>query len=445
MRADLPPGPSYPSLVHAIGFWTRPLAWLEHNRARYGKRFTTRFPLSPHFVILSEPDELKQVFTAPPDVLHPGQGARILEPIVGKNSVLLLDEDAHMSQRKLMLPAFHGKKMAALDGLMTEVAEREVASWPGGEPIALHPRMQRLTLEIILRAAFGLDPGPRLDALRDALAEMLKFGEQPIGLVPLPTEGPVADALSKIPALARFDRMQAVADELIFEQIAERRAEGGEDRDDVLAMLLAARHEDGSPMSDQELRDELMTLLVAGHETTASSLAWAFTVLPRNPEVLATLTDEVRAGDGDEYVTATIHETLRARPVLPNAQPRFTVKPITVGGFDYPEGVCLVPNAYLVHHDADVYADPYVFRPERFLDEGPGTYTWIPFGGGRRRCLGASFAMAEMKLVLQTVLSTHEVRADGAVEGPRRHNITIRPAGGARTVLGARQREPAVA
>jgi len=445
MRADLPPGPSYPSLIHAIGFWTRPLAWLERNRERYGKKFTTRFPLSPHFVILSEPDDLKQVFTAPPDVLHPGQGARILEPIVGKNSVLLLDEDAHMSQRKLMLPAFHGKKMAALDGLMTEVAEREVASWPGGEPIALHPRMQRLTLEIILRAAFGLDPGPRLDALRDALAEMLKFGEQPIGLVPLPTEGPVADALSKIPPLARFDRMQAVADELIFEQIAERRAEGDQDRDDVLAMLLAARHEDGSPMSDQELRDELMTLLVAGHETTASSLAWAFNMLPRNPEVLATLTDEVRSGDGDEYVTATIHETLRARPVLPNAQPRFTVKPITVGGFDYPEGVCLVPNAYLVHHDAEVYDDPYTFRPERFLDEGPGTYTWIPFGGGRRRCLGASFAMAEMKLVLQTVLSTHDVRADGAVEGPRRHNITIRPAGGARTVLGAREREPAAA
>ena len=236
-----------------------------------------------------------------------------------------------------------------------------------------------------------------------------------------------------------------MADRLIFEQIAERRAEGDQDRDDVLAMLLAARHEDGSPMSDQELRDELMTLLVAGHETTASSLAWAFTVLPRNPEVLATLTDEVRSGDGDDYVTATIHETLRARPVLPNAQPRYTVKPITVGGFDYPEGVCLVPNAYLVHHDADIYQDPYAFRPERFLDEGPGTYTWIPFGGGRRRCLGASFAMAEMKLVLHTVLADRDVVADGAVELPRRRNITIRPAGGARTVLGPRQREPAVA
>ena len=388
MRADLPPGPRYPSLIHALGFWTRPLAWLEHNRARYGKRFTTRFPLSPYFVIISEPDELKQVFTAPPDVLHPGEGARILEPIVGRNSVLLLDEDAHMSQRKLMLPAFHGQKMQALDGLMTEVAEREVASWPQDEPIALHPRMQRLTLEIILRAAFGMDPGPRLDALRDALAQMLEFGDQPISLIPLPTEGPVADVLSRVPAISSFQRLQAAADGLIFEQIAERREQDAADRDDVLAMLLAARHEDGSPMSDQELRDELMTLLVAGHETTASSLAWAFSVLPRNPEVLRTLAAEVRSGDGDAYVTATVHETLRARPVLPNAQPRFTVKPITVGGFDYPEGICLVPNAYLVHHDPDVYEDPYSFRPERFLEEGPGTYTWIPFGAGAAAAWG---------------------------------------------------------
>jgi cytochrome P450 len=451
-RPDLPPGPAYPSLVQAVGFWTRPLAWLEQCRERYGKRFTIRFPLSPHFVIVSDPAELKQIFTAPPDVLHPGQGARVLEPIVGRNSVLLLDEDAHMSQRKLMLPAFHGQKMAAMGDLMAEVTQREVAAWPGDEPIELHPRMQRLTLEIILRAAFGLDPGERLDALRDALAQMLEFGDQPISLVPLPTEGPVAGALSHLAPLKRFKQLQAAADRLIFEQIAERRSEGGEDRDDVLAMLLAARHEDppcggqaARGMSDQELRDELMTLLVAGHETTASSLAWAFSVLPRNRDVLATLTDEVRAGRGDDYLTATIHETLRARPVLPNAQPRFTVRPITVGGFDYPEGVCLVPNAYLVHHDPDVYADPYAFRPERFLEEGPGTYTWIPFGGGRRRCLGASFAMAEMKLVLQTVLAERDLRADGAMELPSRRNITIRPAGGARAVLGSRAREPVVA
>ena len=166
-------------------------------------------------------------------------------------------------------------------------------------------------------------------------------------------------------------------------------------------MLLEARHEDGSPMSDQELRDELMTLLVAGHETTASTLAWAFSLLPHHPEVLGRLTEEVRDGDGDEYLDATINETLRHRPVLPNAQPRLSEEADPVGDWDYPPGVCLVPNAYLIHHDADIYDDPYAFRPERFLEEGPGTYTFIPFGGGRRRCLGASFAMVEMRLVLR--------------------------------------------
>ncbi len=445
MRAELPPGPRLPPLIQGMGFWSRPLAWLERCRAKYGRRFTTRFPLSPYFVILSDPDEVKQVFTAPPDVLHPGQGARILEPLVGSNSVLLLDGDAHMGQRKLMLPAFHGQKMAALSGLMAEVAEREVGSWPRGETVELHPRMQRLTLEIILRAAFGLDPGPRLDALRDTLAPMLELGDKPISLVQLPTEGPVAAALSRLPTLARFERLQAAADALIFEQIAERRASDDQDRDDVLAMLLGARHEDGSPMSDQELRDELMTLLIAGHETTASSLAWAFAILPRHPEVLATLTDEVRSGAGEDYLDATIHETLRARPVLPNAAPRLVVEPIEVGGFSYPEGVCLVPNAYLIHHDREIYPDPYSFRPERFLDEGPGTYTWIPFGGGRRRCLGASFAMAEMRLVLREVLASCDLRAGGATERPRRRSITIYPGGRASTVLSPRVAEPALA
>jgi cytochrome P450 len=199
-------------------------------------------------------------------------------------------------------------------------------------------------------------------------------------------------------------------------------------------------------MSDQEIRDELMTLLVAGHETTASTLAWAFATLPRNPRVLARLEDEIRAGEDEAYLTATIQETLRRRPVLPNAAPRLVAQPIEVGGWEYPAGVCLVPNAYLLHHDADVYEDPYAFRPERFLDEAPGTYTWIPFGGGRRRCLGASFAMVEMKLVLRTVLGGCELRAGGdRPEVARRRNITIRPGQGGRAVLGERTREPALA
>jgi cytochrome P450 len=438
MPAGIPPGPRWPSSVQGVAFWSRPLAFLERCRARYGKRFTIRLPLAPPFVLLADPAEVKEVFTAPPEVLHPGQGAAVLEPVVGTNSVILLDESAHMEQRKLMLPSFHGEKMARLSGLMSEVAEREIASWPRGEPIELHPRMQRLTLEIILRAVFGLDPGPRLDALRERLGAMLAFGDRPISLLPIPPESIAGRIAQRVGPFVKFLRLQEQADRLLFELIDERRAEAGE-RDDILGMLLGARHEDGTPMSDQELRDELMTLLVAGHETTASTLAWAFARLPHHPEVVGRLTDEIAAGDGDAYLTAAIQETLRRRPVLPNSAPRLVVQPIEVGGWEYPVGVALVPNAYLIHHDPELYPDPYAFRPERFLDESPGTYTWIPFGGGRRRCLGASFAMVEMKIVLRAILSACELRrADGVIELARRRNITIRPAGGARTVLDER-------
>jgi cytochrome P450 len=439
MRSDLPPGPRSPSLFQAIGVWKRPLAYPERLRARYGKRFTTRFPGSPPFVILSDPEEIKEVFMAPPDVLHPGEGARVLEPLVGKNSVILLDEAAHMEQRKLVLPAFHGEKMARLSGLMAEVGEREVDSWPRETSIPLQPRMQRLTLEIILRAVFGLDPGPRLDALRQRLSDLLAFGDRPISLTPPPDpDGRLARILERFGPFAEFVRLQQEADALLFEQIDERRNGNGE-RDDVLAMLLEARHEDGSPMSDQELRDELMTLLVAGHETTASSLSWAFERLTREPRVLARLVDELDT-DGEAYLVATIQEILRHRPVLPNVEPRLVKSPFEVGGWTYPPGVCLVPNAYLVHHDPEIYPEPYEFRPERFLDEPPGTYTWIPFGGGRRRCIGASFAMLEMQIVLRTVLAhcALEPARDGAEHASRR-NITIRPGRGALTALGDRQ------
>jgi cytochrome P450 len=418
--------------------WKRPRAFMERCRRRYGKRFTVRVFASPPFVMLADPDEVKVVFTAPPEILHPGEGAKVLKPVVGTNSVILLDESAHMEQRKLMLPAFHGEKMARLQGLMAEVAEREVASWPAGEPIELHPRMQRLTLEIILRAVFGLDPGERLDALRAALSRMLAFGDRPLSLFPPPKEGGQVEwMLERVGPFAPFVRDQQEADRLIFELIDERRAgDGTAERDDVLTMLLAARHEDGSPMSDDELRDELMTLLVAGHETTASALAWAFERLSREPAVRERLMEEVAAGDGDAYLTATIHETLRRRPVLPNAAPRLVKRPIELGGWTYPAGVCLVPSVYLIHHDPEVYADPYAFRPERFLDTKPGTYTWIPFGGGRRRCLGASFAMQEMKVVLRAALGARRlVPAANRFETVRRRNITIRPALGARAAF----------
>jgi len=375
---------------------------------------------------------------APADVLHPGEGSRVLEPLVGKNSVILLDEGPHMEQRKLVLPAFHGEKMARLGGLMAEVAEREVESWPGGGSIPLQPRTQRLTLEIILRAVFGLDPGPRLDALRERLSELLAFGDRPISLMPPDPDGLLVRILERFGPFAEFVRLQQETDALLFELIHERR-EGSSERDDVLAMLLEARHEDGSPMSDQELRDELMTLLVAGHETTASSLAWAFERLARQPRVLSRLVGELDT-DGDAYLVATIQETLRRRPVLPNVEPRLVKTPFEVGGWMYPVGACLVPNAYLIHHDPEIYPDPYEFRPERFLDEPPGTYTWIPFGGGRRRCIGASFAMLEMQIVIRTVLTHRELQPtqDGAEHASRR-NIAVRPDRGAVTALSERR------
>ncbi|HVG76412.1 MAG TPA: cytochrome P450 [Thermoleophilaceae bacterium] len=427
----LPPGPRMPRTLQTVAWWNRTVPFLERCRERYGKRFTMRLLQTPPFVHHSEPEHLREIFTAPPEVLHPGEGARILEPVVGVNSVILLDERPHLSQRKLMLPAFHGEKMKRLSGLVEEVAEREVERWPTQEPVPLHPRLQALTLEVILRAVFGLDSGARLDALRNRLAGILEYGARPSSMLPMFQRGR---------RWRQFAQARGEADALIYETIDERRANGGEDRDDILAMLLSARHEDGSPMSPVELRDELMTLLVAGHETTASELAWAFERLTRTPDVLERLTAEIDSGDGDAYVTATVYETLRRRPVLPNAAPRLVMEPIEVGGWRYEPGVCLIADSYLLHHDPDVYPDPYAFRPERFLDEQPGTYTWIPFGGGRRRCLGASFAMLEMKIVLRAVLAQNELApAAPGEEGARRRSITLSPRAGSRAVLRARR------
>jgi cytochrome P450 len=453
MPAKLPRGPRLPRTLQTIAWWNRTVPFLERCRERYGKRFTMRLLQTPPFVHHSDPEHIRELFTAPPEVLHPGEGARILEPVVGANSVILLDERAHLSQRKLMLPAFHGEKMQRLSGLMQEVTEREVARWPKDEPISLHPRLQALTLEIILRAVFGLDSGERLDAMRDRLTNILEYGARPASMLPMFQHGK---------AWRDFMRGREEADAMIYETINDRRGNterhpgargtapgfAKSDRDDVLAMLLDARHEDGSPMSPAELRDELMTLLVAGHETTASELAWAFERLTRTPEVLAHLTEEIDSNGDDAYVTATVHETLRRRPVLPNAAPRLVTEPVEIGGWRYEPGVCLLADSYLVHHDPDIYPDPYAFRPERFLDQQPGTYTWIPFGGGRRRCLGSSFALLEMKIVLRTVLAQNELApAAPGDEGARRRSITLSPKAGSRAVLRARRpaRVPAAA
>jgi cytochrome P450 len=423
-----------PSALQTIGWWSRPTAFVERCRARYGDRFTIRLLGQSPFVIISDPEQIKQIFQAPPEVLHPGEGARILEPVVGPHSVILLDEGPHLRQRKLLLPAFHGERMQRLSGLMSELAEREVASWPLEQPVALHPHLQKLTLEVILRAVFGLERGSQLDELRELLTEVLAFSESPLSLLP-----PAQRLLKGRGPVGRMERIGAQADELIFGLIEERRDEHG-DGEDVLSLLLGARDEDGEPMTRAELRDELVTALVAGHETTASQLAWAFERIAREPAVQRSLHAELDEDSDDAYLTATVNEILRRRPVLGNAEPRLVKQPVEIGGIRYEPGIVLFASAYLVHHDPAIYPDPYGFHPERFLGQSPGTYTWIPFGGGRRRCIGASFALLEMKLVLRAALARHELQPAGVPEVTRRRGIAFSPSGGSRVILAQRSR-----
>jgi cytochrome P450 len=312
---------------------------------------------------------------------------------------------------------------------MAEVAAEEIESWPCGEPYAVRPAMQRITLEVIMRTVFGVQDGARRERLRRMLSNLLEWGSNPSRMAMLATLGP-----QRIGRLGMFQRVRAPADELIYEEIRSRReASDLEERDDVLSLLLQARHEDGSPMSDEELRDELMTLLVAGHETTASSLAWAVERSVRTPGVL----ERLRDGD-DEYVDAVCKETLRLRPILALVLRRLT-EPMEIGGVELPAGVNLAPCIYLVHRRPDVYPDPYAFRPERFIEQPAGTYTWIPFGGGVRRCLGASFALFEMRVVLRELVARLELRAaDARPERITRRAITLVPERGGEVVVSRR-------
>jgi cytochrome P450 len=411
--------------------WSRQAQWLlEQSRARFGRMFTIKMAYEGDWAVLSDPELVKQVFTGDPRVFHAGEGNQILRPFLGDNSVLVLDEKKHIAQRKLLLPPFHGERMQAYGEKMSEIAGREIESWPTGTPYKLRPRMQAITLEIIIETVFGVHAGERMDALRAALRTFLDLTTNPRLLLPALTIGP--DRMTRTRAFRR--RVEPV-DKLIAEEIADRRAaEDLAEREDVLSMLLLARHEDGSPMSDAEVRDELLTLLVAGHETTATALSWAMERLTRHPEKLERLRAEVEAGE-EAYLTATIQETLRLRPVIVVVLRRLT-EPVELGGYELPAGVSVAPCIHLLHRDPQIYPEPERFLPERFLDNPPGTYTWIPFGGGVRRCLGAAFAQFEMAVVLRELVHRRQVQpADPAPERPFRRAITETPRHDATVVL----------
>jgi cytochrome P450 len=416
------------------GIWFRRAQWLMSQcTARFGETFTLRIFHEGSWVMLSNPEHVKQVFTGDPRVFHAGEGNRVLLPILGPNSLLLLDEREHLEQRKLLLPPFHGERMQRYGGLMREIAAGEIERWPRGEPYRLRPRMQAITLEIILRAVFGLEQGERLEDLRLELRRLLDLLTQPQMLLLPMLLGP-----ERLARMALFHRLRARVDELIYAEVAERRrAPDVHAREDILSMLLEARHgDDGSPMRDQELRDQLLTLLTAGHETTATALSWAVERLIRHPDKLARLTEELDAGE-NRYLEAVVTETLRLRPVISIVARRLR-EDVEIGGWQLPAGVTVAPSIYLVHRRPEIYPDPERFEPERFLEgRQPGTYTWIPFGGGVRRCIGGSFAHFEMQVVLAELVRRRRLRPNHP-ESERvfRRAITETPRRDAEVVLG---------
>jgi cytochrome P450 len=435
MCVTLPPEPKSSPLVQTLRWAFRPLPFMQDCRERYGESFSVRFlGFERPMVMISDPAAIKALYTERAHGLPPGRNI-VLEPVLGSKSVLLLEGAEHLARRRVMLPPFHGERMRAYEPVVEEIVGAEIDSWPIEREFPVHSRMQAITLEVILRVVFGVSEGPRLDRLREMLATVLNETASPTAqLVGLATRrfggrGP----------WARFEGQLKAVDELLLAEIAEHRERPDlEQRDDVLSMLIQARFEDGEAMSDTELRDQLMTLLLAGHETTATALAWSFDLLLRHPEPLRRLRESLQAGE-DEYLRATISETLRLRPVVPLAGRRLATE-LEADGLTLPAGTDVTPAIWLAHTRADVYPEPFAFRPERFLDGAPDTYAWIPFGGGVRRCLGASFAEFEMRIVLREVLTRCELRkASPLPEKTGRRNITLSPRDGTPVVVTARR------
>jgi cytochrome P450 family 135 len=427
----LPPGPSLPSPLQTLRLMARPVPLLERTRREFGDTFTLRTTPVGEMVFVSDPESIKAMFAADRiNTIAPGRNI-ILAPLLGPDSLLLMEDERHLSRRKLMLPPFHGERMRAYEEVMREATEQEMAQWPRGAEFSLHSSMQEITLEVIMRAVFGVHRGRR-DDLRQALLDILAAVRSPA------TFGITLPFVKELPRFRAVARRIDDADALLRSEIAEHRADPGlEERDDILSLLVTARDEEGEGMGDTELRDQLMTLLLAGHETTATALAWAFELLFRRPDALERLVDEVRGGEETTYLDAVIEETLRLRPVVPFVG-RTLRQDMTIDGFDLPSGTDVFPAIYLAHTNPKSFPEPYAFRPERFIEGSTDTYSWIPFGGGTRRCIGAAFAQFEMRVVLQTVLSRFDLRAASAEPQKMvRRNVTLSPHGGTPAVVAA--------
>jgi cytochrome P450 family 135 len=428
----LPPGPRLAPL-EAVRFMRDPIAYLTKLQRRHGDAFTVPFPSIGRMAYFAHPDAIKQIFTGDPGVFHSGEAVKpILEPVVGPRSVFVLDDDEHIRERKLLLPPFHGQRIQAYADTFAKIAGREVERWPLGQPFSLRDRMQPLTLEAILRTVFGIHDEHVIARMQDGLRRMGRSGDI---IVMLPGLRRQRDRFGP---WARYKRVRAEVHELVHAEIDRTQADPRlDERDDVLALLVRARREDGSAMTRDELRDELMTVIAAGHETTATGLSWFFERVLRHPEVEERLRAEIEAGEGDEYLDATVREVLRLRPVIIDVIRRVK-EPTTIGGWDLPAETTVVAAIGLVQRRADVYTDPLEFRPERWLDGAQSStqYSWIPFGGGVRRCIGAAFAQLELKVMARTFLERARLGApDPRPERGRAAHVSAVPARGARVVL----------
>jgi cytochrome P450 len=444
----MPPGPRLPPLVQTLLFIGSSRRFISHVHRRYGDVVRLGTTFDRCFVMVFDPDLLRDVFRAPPDQLRAGEANAPLGPALGRRSLLLLDGAEHLRQRKLMLPPFHGQRMRAYEDVMREATGREIDSWPLDRPFALLPSMRALTLDVIMRAVFGIDEGARGDELKARLQTMIAPVATRFGLFFLAMFG---ERIGNGRVGERLVERRRRVDELIYEEIGRRReATDLDEREDVLSMLLQARDEDGRPMSDAELRDQLVTLLVAGHETTATGLAWTFDLVLRAPRVKAELERAVRDGD-DAYVDAVAKEALRIRPVVPGIGRVVRGEPFRLGDYTIPPGIEINPSIAVIHRRGDRYPQPSEFRPERFLgDDAPDTYTWVPFGGGTRRCLGAAFAQFEMRVAIREVIARAVLEPVGTrPERVERRGVTLVPQHGTRVVMRARRAatepEPAAA
>ncbi|HEU5105691.1 MAG TPA: cytochrome P450 [Solirubrobacterales bacterium] len=432
--STLPPGPRMPRALQAVGWTQRSLPWLERCHRRHGDTFTLRILHWGDWVILADPDDVKKVFTAG-DKVGVAVANPLLGPVLGPRSVMLLEEPEHMRRRKLMLPHFHGQAIANDAAMMSEVAQREVEGWPAGEPFALWPRMQEVTKEVVMRAVFGEDEG-RLDEMRQRLRRLTEWMNDPGNLARLATLGP-----DRIVRSRGYREAMEPVEEAVIAEVRRRRANPDPNRVDVIEMLVQTRREDGSPIGEPELRDELLTMLTDG--PTSTSLAWTLERLLRNPDKLERAREEALAGDDVTYLDAVIKETLRMRPPVPVVVRRL-LAPMHLGGHDLPAGTVVAPCIHLIHRDQRWYERPHEFEPERFLGRQPGTYTWIPFGGGVRRCLAASYAEMEMKRVLRAILTTVDLRpASDRSERMRKSAISFSPDQSGLVIAEPRQTDPA--